>query len=86
MVKKLRPFKDTEELKAFYESNFGSCGTIWLRSILTGVYYAVTAYNEEEVYLSGTDSWYTMKNLMYDFKFDCKNKSEDCGVYEFIKE
>lgn len=85
-IKILRPFNDVEELKAFYESNFGSCEVIWLRSIKTGIHYAISAYNDMEVYLSGTDRWYTMENLMYDFKFDYKNKSVDCGMYEFIKE
>lgn len=86
MVKRLRPFNDVEELKAFYESNFGSYETIWLRSIKTGIHYAVSAYNETDVYLSGTDRWYTMENLMYDFKCVYKNKVVDCGMYEFIKE
>lgn len=85
-IKILRPFNDAEELKAFYESHFGSCEVIWLRSIKTGIHYAVSAYNDMEVYLSGTDRWYTMENLMYDFKFDYKNKVVDCGMYEFIKE
>lgn len=86
MVKRLRPFVDVEELKAFYESNFGSCVTIWLRSINLGICYLVSAYNDTEVYLSGTDRWYTMENLMYDFKCVYKNKVVDCGMYEFIKE
>lgn len=86
MVKRLRPFVDVEELKAFYESNFGSYETIWLRSINLGICYLVSAYNDTEVYLSGTDRWYTMENLMYDFKCVYKNKVIDCGVYEFIKE
>lgn len=86
MVKKLRPFNDVEELKAFYESHFGSSKTIWLRSINLGICYLVSAYNDTRVYLSGTDKWYTMENLMYDFKFYDKNKVIDCGMYEFIKE
>lgn len=86
MVKKLRPFNDVEELKAFYESHFGSCETIWLRSINLGICYLVSAYNDTQVYLSGTDKWYTMENLMYDFKFYDKDKVIDCGMYEFIKE
>ena len=86
MVKKLRPFKDVEELKAFYESHFGSYETIWLRSINLDICYLVSAYNDTRVYLSGTGKWYTMENLMYDFKFYDKNKVIDCGMYEFIKE
>ena len=86
MVKKLRPFKDVEELKAFYESHFGSYETIWLRSINLDICYLVSAYNDTRVYLSGTGKWYTMENLMYDFKFYDKNKEVDCGMYEFIKE
>ena len=86
MVKKLRPFNDVEELKAFYESHFGSSKTIWLRSINLGICYLVSAYNDTRVYLSGTAKWYTMENLMYDFKFYDKNKVIDCGMYEFIKE
>ena len=86
MVKKLRPFNDVEELKAFYESHFGSSKTIWLRSINLGICYMVSAYNDTRVYLSGTDKWYTMENLMYNFKFYDKNKVIDCGMYEFIKE
>ena len=85
-IKILRPFNDAEELKSFYESYFGSCEVIWLRSIKTGIHYVVSAYNDMEVYLSGTDRWYTMENLMYDFKFEYKNKVADCGMYEFIKE
>ena len=86
MVKKLRPFNDVEELKAFYESHFGSCENIWLRNINLGICYLVSAYNDTRVYLSGTGKWYTMENLMYDFKFYDKNKDIDCGMYEFIKE
>ena len=86
MVKKLRPFNDVEELKVFYESKFGSYETIWIKNINSGIHCAVSAYNETEVYLSATDRWYTMENLMYDFKFDFGGEETDCGIYEFIKE
>lgn len=84
-VKTFRPFNSTKEFVSYYTTISGKKECIWVKNILTGIEYLVTAIDENNgtVYLSGTERWYTLENLMFDFKFV---DGTECAIYEWVEE
>lgn len=84
-VKTLRPFADTKEFVSYYATLSGGKECIWVKNINSGIKYLVTAIDENggTVYLSVTERWYTLENLMFDFTFA---DGTECGIYEWVEE
>ncbi|MBR4396647.1 MAG: hypothetical protein IKS93_02205 [Methanobrevibacter sp.] len=71
-----RPFKDTDELIAYWEKHYGNGNRpehtmplIWLKDKDTGNVFLITGYDEDEYVCLGDDWWLSMKELFEQCKF-----------------
>ena len=71
-----RPFKDTDELIAYWEKHYGNGNRpehtmplIWIKGKDTGNVYLINGYEESKCVYISADWWFDMEELFEQFKF-----------------